>query len=123
MQIDNQAVLKRVCEAIEDKKGDELTVLDVSDISTFADFFVICHGHNNQQNKAICDEILFKLKKDAGRTPAHVEGYQNAEWILMDYLDIVIHIFSDQTREFYNLEKLWSDGIKIPSETVDQPSP
>lgn len=119
MRISHQTVLRKVCEAIEGKKGDNVTILDVSTISTFADFFVICHGHNNKQNQAICDEILSTLKKDEHRTPTHVEGYQFAEWILMDYLDIVVHIFSARTRAFYNLEKLWSDGVEIKPESAE----
>ena len=119
MQNSLQTALRNVCEAIEGKKGDNLTILDVSNISTFADIFVICHGHSDKQNQAICDEILFKLKKDEHRTPTHVEGYQYAEWILMDYLDIVVHIFSARTRTFYNLEKLWSDGVQVKPETAD----
>ena len=120
MRADNQVVLRRVCEAIEGKKGDDVTILDVSRISTFADFFVICNGKNDKQNQAICDEILCRLKKDEHRAPSHVEGYHYAEWILMDYLDIVVHIFSDQTRAFYNLEKLWSDAVEVRPETADE---
>ena len=113
MGTSNQTILFKVCEAIQGKKGDNITIVDVSKISTFADFFVICHGHNDKQNQAICDEILSRLKEDVHQTPTHVEGYQHAEWILMDYLDIVIHIFSDQTRSLYNLESLWSDGVVV----------
>ena len=123
MLANDQTVLRKVCEAIEDKKGDDVTILDVSKISTFADFFVICNGHNNKQNQAICDEILSKLKKDEHRHPTHVEGYPYAEWILMDYLDIVIHIFSDHTCILYNLENLWSDGIEVKPETADLLNP
>ena len=106
-------LLKRVCEAIESKKGDEVTILDISKISSFTHFFVICHGHNTRQNQAICDEIRERLKKEQHRTPNHVEGYQHADWILMDYLDFVVHIFSPQTRQSYQLEKLWGDGIQV----------
>ena len=123
MGASNRAVLRKIREAIEAKKGADVNILDVSQISTFADFFVICHGHNNKQNQAICDEILSKLKKDENRAPAHLEGYQYAEWILMDYLDIVIHIFSDQTRPIYNLEQLWSDAAEVTPDTADQPTP
>ncbi|MDA2933769.1 ribosome silencing factor [Acidobacteria bacterium AH-259-D05] len=108
-----KTVLKKVCKAIEGKKGDDVTILDVSRTSSFTDFFVICHGLNDKQNQAICDEIMEKLKKEEHRFPNHIEGYQHAEWILMDYLDIVVHIFSSRTRESYNLEKLWSDGIEV----------
>lgn len=106
-------LLKKVCEAIESKKGDEVTILDVSQISSFTDFFVICHGHNNKQNQAICDEIMERLKKDKHRSPNHVEGYQHADWILIDYLDFVVHILSPGTRQSYKLEKLWGDGVKV----------
>ncbi|MDA2927311.1 ribosome silencing factor [Acidobacteria bacterium AH-259-G07] len=106
-------VLKKVCQAIEGKKGDHVTIFDVSKISSFTDFFVICHGYNEKQNQAICDEIMEKLKKEAHLFPNHVEGYQHAEWILLDYLDFVVHIFSTRARQFYKLEKLWSDGIEV----------
>ncbi|MGH9341709.1 MAG: ribosome silencing factor [Acidobacteriota bacterium] len=106
-------VIKRVYQAIDDKKGEEVMILDVSAISSFTDFFVICHGNNERQNQAICDEIREKLKKEMKINPAHIEGYQQADWILMDYLDFVVHIFSQQARQFYKLEKLWSDGVEI----------
>ena len=105
--------LRKVCEAIDDKKGNEVTILDVSRVSSFSDFFVICHGNNPRQNQAICDEITRRLKKDEQLTPHHVEGYQTADWILMDYLGFVIHIFSSRTRLYYRLEKLWSDGVEV----------
>jgi len=108
-----QAVLKKVCETIDTKKGEEILVLDVSKISSFTDFFVICHGYNERQNQAICDGIMERLKKEERISPSHVEGYQQAEWILMDYLDFVIHIFSIQARQFYKLEKLWSDALAL----------
>ena len=108
-----KTLLKKVCEAIESKQGDEVTILDVSKISSFTDFFVICHGHNSRQNRAICDEIRERLKKENHQSPAHVEGYQHADWILMDYLDFVVHILSPQTRQSYKLEKLWGDGVTV----------
>jgi len=113
MLANDQTVLRKVCEAIEDKKGDDVTILDVSKISTFADFFVICNGHNNKQNQAICDEITTKLKKEARLSPRQIEGYHHADWILIDYLDFVIHIFSVKAREFYRLESLWSDAVEV----------
>jgi len=119
MRTSTQTSLRKICEAIEDKKGDNVTVLDVSRISTFTDLLVICHGHNDKQNQAICDEILSRMKKDEHRTPTHVEGYQFAEWILMDYSDIVVHVFSAETRALYNLEQLWSDGVEVKPDTAD----
>jgi ribosome-associated protein len=108
-----QAVLKKVYETIDDKKGEEILVLDVSNISSFTDFFVICNGSNERQNQAICDGIRERLKQESSLSPSHVEGYDQAEWILMDYLDFVVHIFSVQAREFYKLEKLWSDAAEL----------
>ncbi|MFQ5738426.1 MAG: ribosome silencing factor [Acidobacteriota bacterium] len=90
-----------------------MIVLDVSEISSFTDFFVICHGNNRKQNQAICDQIVHELRKERHLSPSHLEGYANAEWILLDYLDFVVHIFSQQTRDFYKLEKLWGDGIAV----------
>ncbi len=74
---------------------------------------MICHGHNEKQNQAICDEIMERLKKEKHGFPVHVEGYQHAEWILMDYMDFVVHILSPRSRQSYQLEKLWGDGIEV----------
>ena len=106
-------VLKKVCAAIRDKKGEDLIVLDLSDAASFTDFFVICQGNNQKQNQTICDAIRETLKKENQIAPRHVEGYREADWILMDYLDFVVHIFSPQSRHFYKLERLWSDGIPV----------
>lgn len=108
-----KTVLKKVFKAIDDKKGEEVLILDVSGISSFTDYFVICHGHNPKQNQAICGGIQETLKKEEQLPATHIEGYREAEWILMDYLDFVVHILSPQARQFYKLEKLWSDGVKV----------
>ncbi len=106
-------MLKKVCDAIEEKKGESIVVMDISKISSFADYFVLCSGNNQRQNQAICDGIKERLKKDEQTSPAHVEGYQEAEWILMDYLDCVVHIFSQDARNYYKLERLWHDGVRL----------
>ena len=103
-------LLRRICEAIDDKKGEDILILDISKISSFTDVFVICHGFNARQNQAISDAIKERLKKEERVNPAHVEGYKAAEWILMDYLDCIVHIFTPEAREFYKLERLWNDG-------------
>ena len=105
-----KAFISKICEAIEDKKGENILVLDISTISSFTDFFVICHGFNARQNRAISDEIKERLKREDSISPTHIEGYQTAEWILMDYLNCIVHIFSPEGREFYKLERLWNDG-------------
>jgi ribosome-associated protein len=104
--------LRRAIQAAQDKKALDLTLLDVRGIASFTDNFVICSGTSAPQNQAISDEIQLKLK-DEGRAPSHIEGYRQAEWILMDYSDFVVHIFSPKTRAFYNLERLWRDGQRM----------
>ncbi len=113
-----EAILKKVCKTIDDKKGEETLVLDVSKVSSFTDYFVICHGYNERQNQAICDGIVEQLKKEDNMRPSHIEGYQQAEWILIDYLDFVVHVFSVRSRQFYKLEKLWSDGVELHPEAL-----
>lgn len=110
--------LKKVLEVIEAKKGEGLVVLDVTEISSFTDFFVICHGNNPRQCRAISEGIRERLKADAQLSPSHVEGATDGEWILMDYLDFIVHIFSEQAREFYKLERLWSDGKQIQAKSL-----
>ncbi len=110
--------LSKACDVILDKKGEGLTVLDVSQVSSFTDFFLICSGTNRKQNQAISDALTERLKKDLKLRPVHVEGYQNAEWILLDYIDFVVHILSTQARQFYKLEKLWSDGVQVEPQAL-----
>jgi ribosome-associated protein len=88
-------------------------VLDLRDVTTFTDTLVICSGSNTRQNQAISNEIQQHLKK-LGDIPSSVEGYTNAEWILMDYGDYVINIFTEKTRAYYDLERLWRDAKPIP---------
>ena len=98
--------------AASDKKGIDTVVLDLRGIATFTDYFMITSGANQRQVQAISDEIVDRLKK-AGRPAARVEGYQTAEWILVDYGDFIVHVFSDKPRAFYDLERLWRDGIRV----------
>jgi ribosome-associated protein len=98
--------------AAESKKAHDITVLDLREVTSFADSFIICTGNNARQNQAISDEIYLKLKH-LGELPISLEGYDNAEWILMDYGDFLIHIFLPATREFYDLERLWRHAKKV----------
>ncbi len=104
--------------AAQAKKAQDIVVLDLREITTLADFFVICTGANTRQNQAISDEIHSRIK-DRGDLPISVEGYQNAEWVLMDYGDIIIHIFLEKTRAYYDLERLWRHAKRI--ETPPEP--
>ncbi len=98
--------------ASEAKKAEDVVILDLTGISSFTDFFIILHGNSARQNMAIYEAIEQELKKEKIK-PLSIEGRKNAEWILMDYGNFIVHIFSDSTREYYALEKLWGDGIKI----------
>ena len=101
--------------AAESKKASEVRVLDLRDFSTFTDFFVICSGANARQNQAICDGVGLELKRE-GEFPLGIEGYDKADWILVDYGDFIVHIFSPTAREFYGLERLWRQAkeVKLP---------
>ena len=101
-----------------DKKAVDVVVLDLRHTPAFTDFFVLCSGHNQRQVKAIADAVEEALKAAKVR-PAHVEGHDRAEWILMDYFSFIVHVFSPQTREFYSLERLWGDAERI--EVSDEP--
>ena len=95
-----------------DKKAVDVVVLDLRHTPAFTDFFVLCSGHNQRQVKAIADAVEEALKAAKVR-PAHVEGYDRAEWILMDYFTFIVHVFTPQTRAFYSLERLWGDAERI----------
>jgi ribosome-associated protein len=101
--------LLTVLHAAGEKKAVEVTVLDLSGIASFTDYFVITSGTNVRQVQAIADEVVDQLKKQGTRA-ARVEGYQKAEWILVDYGDFILHVFEDKARRFYDLERLWRDA-------------
>ncbi|HVL97436.1 MAG TPA: ribosome silencing factor [Solirubrobacteraceae bacterium] len=95
-----------------DKKAIDLVELDVAEILGYADYFVVCSGNTDRQTKAIHDGILEGMKKEHGIVPRRVEGLPEARWILMDYLDVVVHVFTPDAREFYRLEQLWGEAPK-----------
>jgi ribosome-associated protein len=98
--------------AADAKKATGIRVLDLRPITSFADFFVICNGANQRQIQTICDEVERSLKAH-GEHPNSIEGYGNAEWILMDYGDLVVHIFGEQARAYYDLDRLWRDATPV----------
>ena len=100
----------RIIDLIISKKGDDIVIMDLQKISSVSDFFIITTGNSTVHVKAIADEIRVKLKKEYSIRPWHVEGYEAQKWILLDYVDIVVHIFDDETRSYYMLEKLWEDA-------------
>jgi len=104
-------------QACLDKKAEELSILEMEKGSgAFTDYFVLCSGSNPRQVQAIADEVELRLKA-TGVRPAHVEGYKQGEWILVDYVDFVVHVFSERARKFYDLERLWKTAKRLePSE-------
>jgi len=100
-------------QACLEKKAEELTILEMEKGSgAFTDYFVLCSGTNPKQVQAIADEVELQLKK-AGLRPTHVEGYNQAEWVLIDYVDFVVHVFSEKARKFYDLERLWKAAKRL----------
>ena len=96
-----------------DKKAIDIVALDLRGIAGYTDFFLICSGGTDRQTKAIHDGIHLGMKKDHGTLPRRVEGVSEAKWILMDYLDCVVHVFTPDTRDFYRLEQLWGDVPRL----------
>ncbi|MGN0132920.1 MAG: ribosome silencing factor [Lachnospiraceae bacterium] len=96
-------------EALEDKKGEDIKVIDISEVSTLADYFIIASGNNRNQVQALCDNVEEKLGR-MGVDQKQCEGYDSGNWILVDYRDIVVHIFDKENRLFYDLERIWRDG-------------
>ena len=102
--------------ALSDKKGEDIKIIDIQSVSVLADYFIIAHGSNPNQVQAMADNVDETLSK-AGINPRQVEGYQTANWILMDYGDVIVHVFDEENRLFYDLERIWRDGRRIdPSE-------
>lgn len=106
------AQVEHALRAAEDKKAVDLVVLDLRKAAGFTDYFLICSGTNPRQIRAIADAIMESLGADGAR-PAHIEGYDRSEWILLDYFDFIVHIFAPETRAFYGLERLWGNAERI----------
>ena len=106
--------VKEVYRIIEDKIGEDITVIDVSEFTAITSYMVFCSGQTAKHTKAICDEIHWKLKKHKTKLyPLGIEGYPDTGWVLMDYGDFMVHIFTREMREYYRLEKLWGQGKEV----------
>lgn len=110
-EVDPEVQLAVRCAA--DKKGMDLKVLDLRQIASFTEFFILASGANQRQVQAISDEITEQLKKQLNRRAIRVEGYTSGEWVLLDFGDFVVHIFNKEARDFYDLERLWRDAQKV----------
>ncbi len=109
---DSKTALKIAVNALEEKKGEQIRVIDISNVSVMADYFVIASGKNINQIRAMADEVEEKLSK-AGVEPRQIEGANTSGWILMDYHDFIIHIFNEDMRLYYDIERIWSDGKPV----------
>lgn len=107
--------VKQTFEALEDKKAIDIQILDISGITVLADYMIIAGGANKNQVQALADSVQESLAKEK-IYPKHIEGYQSANWILLDYGDMIVHVFNQDDRLFYDLERLWQDGKKIELE-------
>jgi ribosome-associated protein len=110
MSLSPEALAETVAALAADKKAADVVTLDLRGVAGYTDFFVVCSGNTDRQTKAIHDGIHFGLKKDYGVLPRRVEGLAEARWILMDYLDVIVHVFTPEAREFYRLEQLWGEA-------------
>ena len=110
---DRSAELARIAiSALEDKKAEDVRVIDIGDVSVLADYFIIANGNNRTQVQAMADEVEQRLGR-AGAEPKQIEGYQTGNWVLLYFGDVIIHIFDAQNRLFYDLERIWKDGRQI----------
>lgn len=106
--------LRLALHAADEKKAHDLVVLDLREVASFTDYFVIASGTNIRQVQAVADEVQEQLRKQLRVKPARVEGYNSAEWVLLDYGDFIFHVFEEKSRRFYDLERLWRDAARVP---------
>ena len=99
--------------ALDSKKGAEIKVMEVTELTSLADYFVICSGSSTTQINALCDIVEEKLETEGGEKPLRREGHRGGTWVLLDYGCVVVHVFNNEAREFYSLERLWNDGKSV----------
>ena len=110
-------IAKLAIEALEDKKAEDIRIIDISEVSVVADYFIIANGNNKSQVQALCDNVTEKLGR-AGYQLKQSEGYHTANWILLDFGDVIVHVFDKENRLFYNLERIWRDGKLVEKEEL-----
>ena len=110
---ETELIIQSIAEALKNIKGEDIIGLDISKLNTtICRHYIICHAESSTRVKSLAEEVERKIKKEYNMSPNHREGYENAQWILLDFADIIVHIFQKEYRLFYNLEDLWADGIK-----------
>ena len=113
MENNIKALVNRICKCLDDKKGVDINIINVSSLTIVADYMITSTGMSTTQGKAMCQEVEEKLEKELDIRPLRIEGYTEGRWIVMDYGSVLVHIFSDEYRTFYQLEQLWSTGDNI----------
>ena len=108
-----KTVAYETAKALDEKKGKEISAIEITDLTTIADYFVIASGTSNTQINALCGAVEKALHEQAGEDPLRREGYRDGTWVLLDYGSVVVHVFSAEARDFYALERLWNDGTRI----------
>lgn len=116
---DSEKLIEAIKEGLLDKKAEEITILDIHELTTLADKFVICHAATDVQIKAIADSVVKQTADQLGEKPWKEEGRNTRRWVILDYVNVVVHIFKKELREYYALEKMWNDAeiIKVKDET------
>jgi ribosome-associated protein len=115
----SKSMVKLAYEALDEKKGEDIQIIEIGDISIIADYFIIANGSNAPQVDALVKSVIDKLGQN-GYEPKRIEGVRSASWILLDYGDVVVHVFSKEDRLFYNLERIWRDGKTISREQIEK---
>jgi len=118
-QGNTEEIARLAIQALEDKKAEDIRVIDISEVSVIADYFIIAGGTNKNQVQALCDNVLEKLGR-AGYPEKQTEGYKSANWILMDFGDVIVHIFDKENRLLYDLERIWRDGRQVDLQTFQK---
>ena len=113
----SKMMLKLIYQALEDKKGEDIVMIDISQVSVLADYFVICSAGNDSQIQALVDNVYEKMHEN-GYQIRQQEGRNSGTWVLLDYGDVIVHIFERENRSFYNLERIWNDGRRILPEEL-----
>lgn len=116
--MDSKELAKLAIKALEDKKGDNIRIIDIAGISILGDYFIVAEGSNHSQIQAMVDNVEKELAKEKVY-PKQIEGYETANWVLMDYLDIIVHVFDRESRSFYDLERIWRDGKIMDSKDFE----
>ena len=119
MEKNSMEMARLAIEALEDKKAEDIRVIDISEVSVIADYFLIAGGNNRNQIQTLCDNVEEKLGR-AGYLCRQKEGYDTANWILMDFGDVIVHIFDKENRLLYDLERIWRDGKMVETDSLKQ---